>query len=45
MKLWRLIMLWMRKLLDTCAATPGCIDSHKWETKIETLGNLSRTTR
>ena len=45
MRYLRIIMLWMMKLLDACESCPGCVDSHKWETKIEVLRNLSRPSR
>ncbi len=43
MRILRLIKRWLEKLCNSGAALSTGIDSHKWETKIEILGNLSRT--
>ena len=44
MRFLQIIKLWMMKLLDAFTTAPACIDSHKWETKIEIIRNLSRKT-
>jgi hypothetical protein len=43
MRILRIIKRWLNKLFYSDSALPTGIDSHKWETKIEILGNLSRT--
>jgi hypothetical protein len=43
MRVLRLIKRWLEKLFNSDLSLPTGIDSHKWETKIEILGNLSHT--
>ncbi len=42
MKALRFIQEWLHRLLSFDASLSAGIDSHKWESKIEILGNLSR---
>ncbi len=41
MKVLRFIQKWLHRLWGSGMNFPAGIDSHKWETKIEILGNLS----
>jgi hypothetical protein len=41
MRVLRLIRKWLHELWGSGMNFPAGIDSHKWESKIEILGNLS----
>jgi hypothetical protein len=41
MRILRYIKKWLRELWVSGMNFPAGIDSHKWESKIEILGNLS----
>ena len=41
MRILRYIQKWLQKVWDSGLGLPTGIDSHKWESKIEILGNLS----
>jgi len=42
MKALRFIRKWLHRLWYSEASLPAGIDSHRWESKIEILGSLSR---
>jgi hypothetical protein len=43
MRVLRLIQKWLRRLWGSGGTLTTAIDSHKWESKIEILGHLSRS--
>jgi hypothetical protein len=42
MKVLRFIRKWLHRLFSFAPNISAGIDSHRWESKIEILGNLSR---